>query len=189
MTWSVELPGPPNPRSDSRHCTGGRKGPHGVEFAGWCLAKARAARDKPEGTLMTNEPKRTLELMAESYEWFSRVGRREISLSDVDMARYFTQDVRMLVDNVVKADGITSLQERFREMLARTSRWEAVLLTPSLSEGNRAAAYCQYRFVDTDGKRGVVHTCSIWTLREGRIAEICEVASFEGLRLDLASHG
>lgn len=130
-----------------------------------------------------------LQFMRESYDWISRVGRREISLTDDDMSRYFTDDVRMVVDNVVKASGINGLRGRFEEMLESTSRWEASIMNPVVSEDDKVAAYGQYHFVNFEGTPGVVHTCSIWTLTCGRISEIFEVASFQDTRLDLADHG
>ena len=66
--------------------------------------------------------------------------------------------------------------------------WEAELIDSMFTEGVRTAAYCQFRFTDRAVRRGIVHTCSIWTIRESRIAEIVEVASFEATRLDLGNH-
>ena len=129
-----------------------------------------------------------LQRVKEAYAWFSRVGRREAVLERDAMARYFTGDVLMKVDNVVKARGFEGLYARFEEMLETTERWEAEMIDSMFTDGVRAAAYCQFRFTDRAGRRGTVHTCSIWTLRDARIAEITEVASFEATRLDLGNH-
>ena len=129
-----------------------------------------------------------LERVKDAYAWFSQVGRRELALERDAMARYFTDDVIMKVDYAVKAKGFDGLYARFEEMLATTVRWEAEMVDSMLTDGVRAAAYCQFRFVDVAGQRGIVHTCSIWTMRGSRIAAITEVASFEAARLDLGDH-
>lgn len=136
-------------------------------------------------TMSSDDP---LERVKDAYAWFSRVGRREAPLERDAMARYFTEDVVMKVDNAVKARGFEGLYARFEEMLETTLRWEAEMIDSMFTDGVRAAAYCQFRFTDRTGQRGIVHTCSIWTMRETRIAEITEVASFEATRLDLGNH-
>jgi hypothetical protein len=65
------------------------------------------------------------------------------------------------------------------------SLWEAEMIDSMFTD-----ARGRRRIVNSDSPtvRGIVRTCSIWTIRESRIAEIAEVASFEGTRLDLGDH-
>lgn len=130
-----------------------------------------------------------LERVTEAFAWFSRVGRREIALDRREMSQYFSPDVRMSVNNIVKAQGFDGLYDRFVEMLQVTQRFEAGPIAPSVVEPGRAASYARFEFVARDGRKGAVQGVSIWTVKDRLITEIFEVVAFDGAPIDLADHG
>lgn len=135
------------------------------------------------------QPDQAIKVVRDTLEWGSRVGRKDIPINRSDFSQHFTENFAFTINNVVKCRGIDAMMDRVREMFEQASEFDNELLTPCFSDGNHVAGYAQYRFTSKTGEKGLVHTCTTWTLRDGRIDQICEVAAFEDLRMDLASYG
>jgi len=57
----------------------------------------------------------------------------------------------------------------------------------SLSEEDRAAAHYQYRYETQAGAPGFVDVVSIWTVKDGKVYEALENASYHGAPVELDS--
>lgn len=130
-----------------------------------------------------------LAVVEDAFAWFNRLGRREIPLRREDVARHFAPDTRILIDNEMMGVGLDGMVGRFAEMLDKLAWWEAPMpFSPALSEGERAAAWYQYRYETRAGEAGVISIISIWTVAEGRVLETRENAVYQGASLTLARH-
>ncbi len=124
---------------------------------------------------------KSIVVVERAFEWFSRVGLREIPLQQSDVEKYFAPDCRLYIDNVLKCEGSAAMMGRFQEMLEKFKSWNvAVPFEYGLSEGDKAAAAFQYHFIDNAGEEGLIHIIAIWTVRDGRVYETREMSCFEG---------
>ena len=122
----------------------------------------------------------SLAVVEEVFRWFNNLGARKIGLNKSDLDQHFTTDVTMTINEKVMCQGVDAMFQRFVEMLDKTESWHvAVPLETGLSEADLAAASYQYRFVDARKSRGTAHVIAIWRVRQGKIAEIKEMAHFE----------
>jgi SnoaL-like protein len=96
-----------------------------------------------------------------------------------------------MIDMKVMAKGTDAMVQRMTEMLAKTKWWGVTPLPFEfcLSEGNMAAAYYQYHFVDPAGTKGKLHIVAIWRVRNGKIAEVKELKQIEEGQIELQQYG
>lgn len=133
--------------------------------------------------------KTSLAVVEAVFHWFNNLGAQKISLNRSDLDQHFTPDVTMTINEKVMCKGVDAMFQRFTEMLAKTESWHVpVPFETALSEGDLAAASYQYRFVDAGKSKGTAHIIAIWRVRQGKIAEIREMAHFEKEELVLQQY-
>lgn len=141
------------------------------------------SRRLARGALSLNQtiPETSLEVVERVFTWFNNLGARRIPLNRSDLERHFTPDLALMIDMKVMANGIDAMAQRMTEMLDKTTWWSVVPLPfeMGLSDGDLAAAYYQYRFVDAAESKGKIHIIAIWKVRDGKIAEVKELSQLE----------
>lgn len=138
---------------------------------------------------MTDGTPRALDIVCTAIAWFNQVGARAIPLTREGVAQHFHPESSIMIDTVMKGVGVEGFYQRFEEMLDKLNRWEVTQpFTLSLSEGDRAAAHYQYIYEDKQGEGGVIDIVSIWTVRDGKVFQTVENATYKGATLDLESY-
>ena len=133
----------------------------------------------------------SLQAVERVFRWFNDLGARRIPLNRFDVERLFDPDLALMIDMKVMAKGTDAMVQRMTEMLQKT-KWWSVAPLPSefcLSEGDKAAAYYQYRFVDPTDLKGKIHIVAIWRVRDGKIAEVRELKQIEEGQIELQQYG
>ena len=133
----------------------------------------------------------SLQAVERVFTWFNDLGARRISLKRSDVERLFDPDLALMIDMKVMAKGTDAMVQRMTEMLAKTKWWGVTPLPFDfcLSEGNMAAAYYQYQFVNPSDVKGKIHIVAIWRVRDGKIAEVKELKQIEEGQIELQQYG
>jgi len=133
----------------------------------------------------------SLQAVERVFRWFNDLGARRIPLNRSDVERLFDPDLALMIDMKVMAKGTDAMAQRMTEML-QTTKWWSVTPLPfefCLSEGEMAAAYYQYQFVDATDVKGKIHIVAIWRVRDGTIAEVKELKQIEEGQIELQQYG
>lgn len=136
---------------------------------------------------LQREPQSSLAAVERAFTWFNDLGARRIPLQRSDIDRLFTPDLRLMIDMKVMAGGLDAMEQRMAEMLSKTESWSVHPLPfeLALSENDLASAYYQYRFIDMEKRPGRIHIIAIWRVRDGKVAEVKELAQFEQGNIEL----
>lgn len=133
----------------------------------------------------------SLQAVERVFRWFNDLGARRIPLNRFDVDRLFDPDLALMIDMKVMAKGTDAMVQRMTEMLQKTKWWSVAPLPFEfcLSEGDKAAAYYQYQFVDPGDVKGKIHIVAIWRVRNGKIAEVKELKQIEEGQIELQQYG
>ena len=136
-------------------------------------------------------PETSLQVVERVFRWFNDLGARKIPLNRSDVERLFSPGLSLMIDMKVMAKGTDAMVQRMREMLEKTTWWNASPLPFEfcLSERDMAAAYYQYHFIDPAGASGKLHIVAIWRVQDGRIAEVKELKQIEQGQIELQQYG
>ncbi len=125
---------------------------------------------------------------SEVYGWFGQLCTGEVSNSDEEVARFWTDDARMITNGMVESAGIAELKEHFDKFPAKYSgirvhepyhRYlevgDTVVIEYEIT-GETKAGEDALVFGAEDGRQHI-RVIAIFTMRDGRIAEMREVAA------------
>ncbi len=131
-----------------------------------------------------------LSVVVRSFEWFNAVMANPQAVIDREQVeKRFTADARMIANGQVKCAGIDGHVRHFQELQRKLSHFRIRLpLELTVSAGDRCAAYYLIDYATADGVRGTIHDNALWTIREGRIAQMVETVYFEGSEVALDNH-
>ena len=139
---------------------------------------------------MNDQDRHAIDIVITAIAWFNEVGAGRTELTRKAVAKYFHSDASIMIDTVMKGVGAEGMYLRFQEMEEKLDRWEVSQpFELCLSDGDKAAAHYQYRYIDKQGSTGVIDVVSIWTVRDGKVCQSVENATYTGAALTFASHG
>jgi ketosteroid isomerase-like protein len=126
-------------------------------------------------------------LFDEMYAWAEALCRGEVEVSDAELARFWTADGRMITNGVVEATGTASLRYHFdlfpqkysRVNVHRPYRYyleagDTVVIEYEIVAQVKAG---ETAIATGETTRQHVRVMAIFTMRDGRIAEMREVAA------------
>ncbi len=137
---------------------------------------------------MTEHKQTALDIVSAAIGWFNEVGSRKVPLSREGVEKHFHAESSIMIDTVMKGVGRDGFYQRFEQMLDHLNWWNVTQpFELALSEGDRAAAHYQYRYENKQGEPGFVDVVSIWTVKDGKVFETIENASYHGAPIILDS--
>jgi ketosteroid isomerase-like protein len=132
-----------------------------------------------------------LDVVIRTFEWFNSVmSRSGGAFTREEVALHFTPDARMIANGQVKCAGIEAHLAHFLEMQKKLKYMRIRLPEKrcTVSGDDKCAAYYVIEYTTAEGEEGLLHDSALWTIRDGRIAEMVETVSFEGKEVPLENH-
>ena len=126
-------------------------------------------------------------LFDEMYSWFEDLCREQSAIPAAEVARFWTDDGRMIMNGAVEAAGLSSLQEHFDRATIKYQR--VIVRRPYhvyVESGDRVVIEYEVMgdirpgeaaFATGDTSSQHVRVIAVFTMRDGRIAEMREVAA------------
>ena len=100
----------------------------------------------------------------------------------------FTDDCRMVLNGQLLCEGRHNLVLHGQDIQKKLKKWRFNLpFERSVVEGGEVFVYYTCDTIAHDGTQGRVYDMCIYSIRDGRICNICEVVHFEGHQVDLES--
>lgn len=116
------------------------------------------------------------------FDWFESLPGGGVVVDRASVGKFWTDDARMVTNEKVMCDGIDDLVHHFEQFPSRFA--EVTIQRPYLEfveSGDKVAAEYLIEGTSHEHEIGTFHIMAIFTVRDGRIAQMREIATQSGM--------
>jgi ketosteroid isomerase-like protein len=131
-----------------------------------------------------------MKVVLHTFDWFNAVMANPSGvITRAQVEERFTPDAKMIANGQTKCAGIDAHLAHFKELQKKLKFFRIRLpLELWVSGQDKCAAYYLIDYTTRDDGGGVIHDSALWTIRDGRIAQMVETVFFAGREVPLDNH-